>query len=276
MVTNGTLGESISDENQRRDVRLGQILFRRTATGTGYAASPRFGDWKWRWLHYSGQSGIGKTTLLRRFAAEWKNRELYYVDASRGIQNKEDVLDCLAEQLRQAGETGLQDADSDEIVRRMNRRAQLSGNCIVLLIDAFDRWRSLENWFLAWLDSREPSIRIVTAGRNALTGGWLRSGWAGLLHTIELQALNPVEVERYAQERGIATRDEQLQLFRFSRGCPACDGLSRGDDDRERKPPTVRPGGAVSADFRIDARITARAPGTGTSIARSRSRVLAI
>lgn len=195
------------------------------------------GGWRWQWLHIYGQSGIGKTTLLQRFTADREGREFYYVDASRGIHQKEDVLDYLTEQLRQAGETDLHDTDSDGIVRRMNRRAQLSGNRIVLLIDAIDYWRSLETWFLAWLDALDPSVRIVTAGRNSLTGGWLRSGWAGLLHTIELQALNPVEVERYAQERGITNRDEHSQLYRFSRGVPlamvlAAETMLRGVNDR--------------------------------------------
>jgi len=150
-----------------------------------------------RWLHIYGQSGIGKSTLLRRFLSETEECRCHFIDGSKVIQEKE-VLEQLSAQLLKVGET----------------------NHAVLLIDAFDQWHAIEHLFLEWLAKLEGPICIVTAGRNALTGGWLRSGWADSIQTIQLKALSAVDVERYAKQRGLSKPDDQTKLYRFSGGVP--------------------------------------------------------
>ena len=76
-----------------------------------------------QWLHIYGQSGIGKSTLLRQFMAEFEVGEFYLLDGSKAIRAKEDVLVQLAIQLRSAGEWGLNEQDQEEILNRMIRRS---------------------------------------------------------------------------------------------------------------------------------------------------------
>jgi AAA+ ATPase superfamily predicted ATPase len=72
-----------------------------------------------QWLHIYGQSGIGKSTLLQQFMAEFEVGEFYFLDGSKTIRAKEDVLVQLAIQLRSAGERDLNEQDQEEIVNRM-------------------------------------------------------------------------------------------------------------------------------------------------------------
>ncbi|MEH6993719.1 hypothetical protein V7075_13555 [Neobacillus drentensis] len=88
------------------------------------------------------------------------------------------------------------------------------------MLDAFENWRSVEEWLPKWLGQLEATVRIITAGRFPLTGGWLRSGWASLIYTLELPSLSPTDVDRYARKRGLISTDTKSLLFQFSRGIP--------------------------------------------------------
>src|SRR4051794_23551583 len=85
-----------------------------------------------QWLHIYGQSGIGKSTLLQQFMAEFEVGEFYFLDGSKTIRAKEDVLVQLAIQLRSAGEWDLNEQDQEEIVNRMIRRSAQKDSHIVL------------------------------------------------------------------------------------------------------------------------------------------------
>jgi len=173
-----------------------------------------------QWLHIYGQSGIGKSTLLQQFMAEIEAGEFYFIDGSKTIRAKEDVLVQLAIQLKNAGERDLAEQDQEEIMNRMIRRCAQKGCQIVLLLDTFENWRSVEEWLPEWLGKFEETVRIITAGRNPLTGGWLRSGWASFINTLPLTSLAPTDVELYARKRGLASNETKSQLFQFSRGIP--------------------------------------------------------
>ena len=118
------------------------------------------------------QSGIGKSTLLQQFMAESEVGDFYFLDGSKTIRAKEDVLVQLATQLRSAGELDLNEHNQKEIVDRMIRRADQKGCQIILLLDTFENWRSVEEWLPEWLGQFEDTVRIITAGRHPLTGGW--------------------------------------------------------------------------------------------------------
>lgn len=174
----------------------------------------------WRWLHIYGQSGIGKSTLLHRFLSESEDGRCYYIDGSKVVQQKEAILDQVAAQLPESAKSDAPRRESAYVARCLNRHSHSAGGRIVLLIDSFDHWHAIEHWFLQWLDTLDPSIRLVTVGRYTLTGGWLRSDWVASIHTMQLQALTVLEVERYAMQRGITESGDQTKLFRFSRGVP--------------------------------------------------------
>ncbi|WJH36042.1 ATP-binding protein [Paenibacillus sp. CC-CFT747] len=172
-----------------------------------------------QWLHLYGQGGIGKSTLLRRLHADLAGANVYYLDGSKGSYWKEGLLLQLSEQAEREEESEDERASDDvQLVRRINRRSKLSGQPAVLMIDAFDNLRPLEGWLTEWLSQWDASVRIITAGRQALTGGWLRSGWAGLIDPIRLQALGPADVDRYARKRGLTGSGLPARLFRFCRG----------------------------------------------------------
>jgi AAA ATPase domain len=173
-----------------------------------------------QWLHIFGQSGIGKSTLLQQFMAELEVGEVYFLDGSKTIRAKEDVLVQLAAQLKNAGEWDLKDQDQEEIVNRIIRRSTKKGGHIVLLLDTFENWRSVEEWLPQWLGQMEETVRIISAGRHPLTGGWLRSGWTSVISSMPLTSLTPTDVDLYARKRGLASAETKSQLFQFSRGIP--------------------------------------------------------
>ncbi|TLS52660.1 hypothetical protein FE782_08495 [Paenibacillus antri] len=192
------------------------------------------GESERRWLHIYGQSGIGKSALLRRFRSERKEFLCYFVDGGKILQQQDDVFDQLVSRLREeTRDHDVDHSDPDAVTERMNRLSRRRRS--VLLIDGFDQWHAVEHWFLQWIASLEPSIRIVTTGRNALTGGWLYAAGAVPAHAFRLQALTSDEVERYALHRGIVSREGRSQLVRFSRGVPlamtlAAESIARGGE----------------------------------------------
>lgn len=173
-----------------------------------------------QWLHIYGQSGIGKSTLLQQFMAVLEVGEVYFLDGSKTIRTKEDVLIQLATQLKSVGDWDLNGQDQEEIVNRIIHRSAQKGGHIVLLLDTFENWQSVEEWLPQWLGQFEDTVRIITAGRHPLTGGWLRSGWANFIHSLALTSLKPTDVDQYARKRGLASNETKSQLFQFSRGIP--------------------------------------------------------
>lgn len=184
--------------------------------------------WKWQWLHIHGQGGIGKSSLLRRFQMELRGVPYFKLESCRRI---EDVFEQLVKQLRVTESIDIKDSVPEIIESQLHRLSNESD--IILLIDGFEECRPLEEWLSHWLRRLPSNMRIITAGRYPLTGGWLRSGWSSLIYSIPLPALNHVEVERYAHNRGIVDLELRARLFRFSGGIPlamtiATEALLRG------------------------------------------------
>nr|WP_263323582.1 DUF1492 domain-containing protein [Neobacillus sp. Marseille-Q6967] len=192
------------------------------------------GKWKWPWLHIYGQSGIGKSTILQQFMIKPGTDHIYFVDGSKTIFQKEDVLAQLSKQLKHTDQLDSMELDSEKIAKEMIRQSQLDGCGIMIIMDAFENWRSVEDWLAEWLGQLEDSVRIISAGRHPLTGSWLRSGWASMIYSLQLPSLTPVEVDQYANNRGLTNADSKLQLFQFSRGNPlamtlAAETILRGN-----------------------------------------------
>ncbi|MFJ5716217.1 AAA family ATPase [Neobacillus sp. NPDC093127] len=178
------------------------------------------GDWKWQWIHIYGQSGIGKTTFLQYVTSEIKGACFYFLDGSQGIIKKDDVLAQLAKQLDHASDSKNDQLDSEVMVQQMNNKARSIGKKHILVMDAFDHFRSVEKWLTEWLEQLDENIRIITAGQHPLTGRWLHYGWANLIYTLHLPALTSVEVQQFARKQGIADTQAQSDIYQFSRGIP--------------------------------------------------------
>ena len=68
------------------------------------------------WLHVYGPSGIGKSTLLQQFMSKSEASQFYFIDGSKTIRVKEDVLAQLSYQLRGTGKRDLPELNQEEIV----------------------------------------------------------------------------------------------------------------------------------------------------------------
>lgn len=184
------------------------------------------GDSKRQWLHFYGPGGIGKSTLLRLADTGAANLHRYTLDGGSGVRQREDLLAQLAEQLLDAGETIREGDGWTEIIGMVNRRAWRAGSGILLVIDTFENLRSVEDWLIELLEQLEATVRIVSAGRHSLAGGWLRAGWVSLVREIQLAALPSSEVKRYASIRGVTERGALTHLAQFSGGIPLAMALA--------------------------------------------------
>ncbi|MCR2803351.1 ATP-binding protein [Paenibacillus soyae] len=172
------------------------------------------GDEPWQWLHIYGQGGMGKSALLRQFRMECANAGMRvgYLDGSRAVRQAEETFGQLEEAfLVRSGSAGPGESGS---------RSNADNHAPILLVDELDQLRPIEHRFLQWLETLREPVRVVSACRHSLTGGWLRSSWAARAHSLRLRELNPSDVGRYAQERGLVDEQVHAHLYRFSGGVP--------------------------------------------------------
>jgi len=188
----------------------------------------------WKWIHFYGQGGIGKTSLLRSFATVANETYPIYFEGFSGFQQPLDFLRLLR---RSIDPNRHYNSDRvwnlEEAIEHLNQFAILH-NGTTLLFDTFEQWGNIEDWLLEeWLPALNPSIKICSAGRFPLSSKWRRSGFIHMSQNIELHPLSEVEVKKYV---GICGFDESLlarSLYQFSKGVPlalslACEIIAQG------------------------------------------------
>lgn len=148
-------------------------------------------------LFLHGPGGIGKSTLLRRFAddAAAAGRPVVEVDGRLPIP-------AAAAFEEQAG-------------------AALSTEGVVLLIDTFEQCQSLENWLRERFLPRLPAgALVVIAGRQPPDPGWaVDVAWRGLLRVLPLADLDPREAVALMTARGVPPQLHS-RVARFAGGHP--------------------------------------------------------
>lgn len=148
-------------------------------------------------LYLHGPGGIGKSMLLRRFAAEARasGRDVVEVDG-RITEPTPDAFE------KEAG-------------------AVLTGQRVVLLVDTFERCQGLEGWLRDRFLTRLPAgALVVVAGRQAPDTAWTSDpGWAGLMRTVALRNLTPDEAAAFLDARGVPRRTHDA-LLAFTGGHP--------------------------------------------------------
>lgn len=181
---------------------------------------------EWKLVHLYGPGGIGKTTLLRRFADSLPAGKTVYA---------EDPAQWLNELDRRSSGGAKRAADSadpeEERARRMadalNAHADACGG-IVLLLDGFEPWSPVADWlrdrFLPRI--RTNQIRVITAGRQPLQGQWMAGGWQLLVVNKPVEPLTPADIRHFAAARGIDHPETVASLIRFSRGVPLALSLA--------------------------------------------------
>ncbi|MEU3516895.1 ATP-binding protein [Streptomyces sp. NPDC006654] len=161
-------------------------------------------------LFVHGPGGIGKSMLLRRFAAEAKaaGRRVLEIDGHT-TQPTPEAFEREAE-------------------------PALTESGTVLLIDTFERCQGLESWLRERFLPRLPDGAVVViAGRQAPDAEWVSDpGWAELMHLVALRNLSPAEAGALLDSRGVP-RDSQAELLAFTGGHPLALALAAAVAVRE-------------------------------------------
>ncbi|MET9596023.1 ATP-binding protein [Streptomyces sp. NPDC006516] len=154
-------------------------------------------------LYVHGPGGIGKSMLMRRFAAEARNagRDVLEVDAR--------ITQPTPEAFGKEAAPVLTDERS------------------VLLIDTFERCQALEGWLRdRFLPQLPEGTVVVIAGRHAPDPAWSSDpGWSTLLRTIALRNLAPDEAAAFLEGQGVP-RATRTALLTFTGGHPLALALA--------------------------------------------------
>lgn len=185
-------------------------------------------------LHIYGPGGIGKTTMLRQFARTIDPAELFYFDGNSLFREPKDWLEKVRASLESRSSGLARDrADSSADPIELLNRYALRHPAILLLLDTFEQFGPIEDWLRDECFPRlNPRIKVVTAGRCALSGLWLQNEWDTLVRNFELEPLSSADVRQYALTRGIENKRTVEALVRFSQGVPlavsmCCEIISR-------------------------------------------------
>jgi hypothetical protein len=213
-----TLGEVLASRRRGRFVG-------RTSEVELFRAALRSGDPTFSLLYIHGPGGIGKTTLLDAFAeiATDAGSALVRLDGHETIPSPAAVLHPL-----------------HPVIGAHHALHASPSQRLVFLVDSYERFTALDDWFRTWLLPRLPAAAItVVAGRNTLSPAWRADpAWHDLLRVISLRNLDPQESRRYLDACGVDSA-EHGRLVAITHGHPL--GLSLLAD-------LLRRGGKPGAD----------------------------
>ncbi|WP_309715323.1 hypothetical protein, partial [Armatimonas sp.] len=136
-------------------------------------------------LSVFGPGGVGKTTLLRRWASLCAEQGVVFTSLSG--RELEPTPEGFRAALRLAG------FDETTTVRR------------VLFVDGYEAAQSLEGWLRGvFLPSLSGETLVVLAGRKPVAPAWRSDPqWQGLVRTLPLRNLSPDESREFLQRNGI-------------------------------------------------------------------------
>jgi hypothetical protein len=153
-----------------------------------------------------GPAGVGKTTLLRRFADLAADRDVptLALDARDLAATREALGAALAPLLGADPPAGA-----------------------LLTIDTYERLADLDDHLRRDLLPRLPAdALVVLAGRHPPAAAWRADpGWSGVLEAMPLRNLSPDEARRYLDVVGVAEADHQACLD-FTHGYPLALALA--------------------------------------------------
>lgn len=163
-------------------------------------------------LHIFGPGGVGKSFLLRRFAAlaEDAGVTVLYIDGRNVEPTSSGFIDALKLAARIEG-------DSTELWPAL----VAGGRRVVILVDTYETLAPLDGWLRdEWLPSLPENVLLVLAGRQAPSAGWRADPvWNTLIRPLPLRNLNPDEARAYLTQRSIPDAQQQTML-NFTRGHP--------------------------------------------------------
>lgn len=154
--------------------RQGELVALRGLLG---AAGPRV-------AHVHGIPGIGKSTLLKAFAAEARSggAKVHLLDCREVEPTPGGFCDALA----RVAEVPPADPEA------LGRRVAASGPVVLLALDGFESFRLLDTWLrLNFVPTLPSNVRVIFAGRHRPAVGWSFGGWEKLVLNLPLAPLDP-------------------------------------------------------------------------------------
>jgi hypothetical protein len=218
----GLLADRLETVRRRRFVGRAAELARFAAL---LDAPPGAADREVSLLAVHGPAGVGKSTLVRRFADLARERGLTVLALdARDLPGSPDTVAAALEPLS-GGAPG---------------RALLAIDTYELLAELDDRLRR------DLLPRLPADTLVVLAGRYPPAAAWRTDpGWAGVLETMPLRNLSPDEARRYLDVVGVAPAEQQACLD-FTHGYPLALALAGeiartgGDVSPRESPDLVR------------------------------------
>ncbi|MBP0458855.1 AAA family ATPase [Streptomyces montanisoli] len=214
-----SLGEHLDAARSRAFVgRAGELaLFRSVLTGCAHQFNVMF---------LTGPGGIGKSALLRRYAAEARTagRTVVGIDARTGGSTPASFEAGAAPVFTERG--------------------------AVLLVDAVESRGYLEDWLREeFLPRLPPGVLVVIAGRRPPGDAWRGDpGWDEVLRVVAVDGLPRADAVALLDARGVA-RDRQAGIVSFAGGNPLALSLAAetAGSDAADSDGAARPGAWVPA-----------------------------
>ncbi|MCL4396516.1 MAG: ATP-binding protein [Chloroflexi bacterium] len=162
-------------------------------------------------LHIFRPGGVGKTTLLREFAAVAEEQQIpaFYVDARSVDPSPDSFLGALQVAL------GLgPDENTQNVLASYFKRC-------VIFVDTYETFEPLDGWIRdVFLPHIAGDILVVLASRNPPSPAWRSDpGWQSALQLVSLRNLSPNESRSYLAKCHIPPGEHDAVL-RFTHGHP--------------------------------------------------------
>lgn len=196
-----------------------------------FHAAVRVPDLPYLVLYVFGPGGVGKSALVREFAAiaGEEGMTTYYLDA----RNAEPTPDAFLNALRYALALAPEETTATALANRPGRH--------ILVLDTYELLFPLDNWLRdVFLPQLPENVLVVLASRNPPSAGWRADpGWQTLVRVLPLRNLSSEESRQYLTLRGVPS--EQLEpVLDFTHGHPLALSLV-AETFAQREMVTFRP-----------------------------------
>ncbi len=162
-------------------------------------------------LYVYGPGGVGKTTMLREFAAMCKQAGACatFLDA-RGIEASPTGF---VRALEQALDLAPPDSVFQALASRQARQ--------VILVDTYETLEPLDGWLRdSFFPQLSENVLVVLAGRNPPSPQWRADpGWQAFSRTLALRNLSPDEGRTFLKQREVPAEQYQA-ILDFTHGHP--------------------------------------------------------